>query len=110
MVTSDQVVIKGVLQCRNCVWLRSRYSTIFEVLESLSWISTPQGVMGVYKNQVLLCIGAILLSREVCGLGLQMFTAKHRTAIQEYIMSGYGDGWERCDILSANLDKGGFYI
>ena len=33
------------------VWLCSRYSAIFEALESLSWISTPQGAMGVDKNQ-----------------------------------------------------------
>ena len=60
--------------------------------------------MGVYKYQVLLCIGVIVLANEVHGLGLH----KHITAIQEYIMAGYGDGWKHCDILSANLEEAGF--
>ena len=60
--------------------------------------------MGVNKYQVLLCIGVILLANEVHGLGLH----KHTTAIQEYIMAGYGDGWKHCDILSANPEEAGF--
>ena len=28
------------------------------------------------------------------------FLAKHRVAIQNYIMTGYGDGWKECDMLS----------
>ena len=58
--------------------------------------------MGVCKYQASLCIGVILLLKQVHGSGLEMFAAKHRAAIQEYIMVGYGDGWKHCDILSAN--------
>ena len=65
--------------------------------------------MGIRKYQASLCIGVVLLLREVHGLGLEMFAAKHRTAIQEYIMVGYGDGWMHCDILSDNPKDVGFY-
>ena len=58
--------------------------------------------MGIRKYQASLCIGVILLLKQVHGSGLEMFAAKHRAAIQEYIMVGYGDGWKHCDILSAN--------
>ena len=60
--------------------------------------------MGVYKCQVLLCVGVILLANQVHGSGLQ----RHISAIQEYIMAGYGDGWKHCDILSANPEEAGF--
>ena len=69
----------------------------------------PTWDMGVCKYQASLCIGVVLLLREVHGLGLEMFAAKHRTAIQEYIMVGYGDGWMHCDILSDNPKDVGFY-
>ena len=65
--------------------------------------------MGVCKYLALLCIGVVLLLREVHGLGLEMFMAKHRTALQEYIMAGYGDGWKNCDILSGKQEDAGFY-
>ena len=58
--------------------------------------------MGIRKYQASLCIGVILLLKQVHGSGLEMFAAKHKAAIQEYIMVGYGDGWKHCDILSAN--------
>ena len=64
--------------------------------------------MGVYKTQVLLCIGAILWLSGVHGLGLELFLAEHKTAIEEYIMAGHGDGWKHCDILSTSLEEAGF--
>lgn len=65
--------------------------------------------MGANKYKVLLCIAVLLLSSEVHGLGLEMFMAKHRTALQEYIMAGYGDGWKNCDILSGKQEDASFY-
>ena len=64
--------------------------------------------MGVYKTQVLLCIGEILWLSGVHGLGLELFLAEHKTAIEEYIMAGHGDGWKHCDILSTSLEEAGF--
>ena len=65
--------------------------------------------MQLYKYQFLLCFGGILLAKEVHGLEMKMFMEKHRTALQNYIMAGYGDGWKHCDILSANLgEEAGF--
>ena len=34
------------------------------------------------------------------GQHLDLFLAKHRNAIEAYIMTGYGDGWKHCDLLS----------
>ena len=66
--------------------------------------------MAANKYKVLLCIAGLLLSSEVVnGLRLGMFMAKHRMAIQEYIMAGYGDGWKHCDILSGKQEDAGFY-
>ena len=44
------------------------------------------------------------MANDVHGLGLH----KHITAIQEYIMAGYGDGWKHCDIMSSNFEEAGF--
>ena len=65
--------------------------------------------MDANKYKVLLRIAVLLSSSEVHGLGLEMFMAKHRTALQEYIMAGYGDGWKNCDILSGKQEDAGFY-
>ena len=65
--------------------------------------------MGANKDKVLLCIAVLLLSSEVQGLRLEMFMAKHRTALEEHIMTGYGDGWKHCDILSGKQEDAGFY-
>lgn len=59
--------------------------------------------------QVISCIGVILLSCEVHGKGSEMLLAKHMTALQEYIMAGYGDGWRDCDIFSDNFEEAVFY-
>lgn len=31
--------------------------------------------------------------------GFSKFFDKHKTAIQNYMMVGYGDGWSDCDII-----------
>ena len=65
--------------------------------------------MGYFWGQVLLPIGAILMSCEAHGLELDMFMAKYLVAIEEYIMSGYGNGWTHCDIMCANVSKSSIY-
>ena len=49
------------------------------------------------------------MSCEAHGLELDMFMAKYLVAIEEYIMSGYGNGWTHCDIICANLPKSSIY-
>ena len=39
------------------------------------------------------------------GLGFEMFTAEYRRPIEEYVMTGYGDGWRHCDTLWANKQE-----
>ena len=51
----------------------------------------------------LLCIGVTFLLEEVQGQDLEMFMTKRRVAIEGYVMSGYGNGWKNCDILSDSL-------
>ena len=54
-------------------------------------------------GKLLLCIGATFLFGEVEGQNSVTFIAKNRVAIERYVMSGYGNGWKHCEILSENL-------
>ena len=49
------------------------------------------------------------MSCEAHGLEFDMFMAKYLVAIEEYIMSGYGNGWTHCDIMGSNLQKSSIY-
>ena len=44
----------------------------------------------------------MLLVEGNCGNGheLSKFLDKHGRDIQRYIMTGYGDGWQHCDVVS----------
>ena len=54
-------------------------------------------------GKYLLCIAATFLLEQVQGQNLEMFVTNRRVAIEKYLMSGYGNGWKNCDILSDNL-------
>ena len=58
--------------------------------------------MGDLYSKVLFSVVVTFLSCEAQGLELNMFMMKYMVAIQDYIMSGYGNGWKHCDIISAN--------
>ena len=61
--------------------------------------------MAQHWDKVLLFMGAILAACESHdGLELNTFLATHLTAIEEFIMTGHGNGWAHCDILGANPD------
>ena len=62
------------------------------------------GSMGSNKCVVLLSIAVLLFSTGIEGVELQMFMAKYKTALQDYIMAGYGGDWKHCDILSDKRD------
>ena len=49
-----------------------------------------------------LCFLILVFSRTSQGYGhkLHKFLEEHRIQIQNYIMAGYGGGWEHCDVLS----------
>lgn len=58
--------------------------------------------MGDLYSKVIFTVVVTFLSCEAQGLKLNMFMMKYMVAIQDYIMSGYGNGWKHCDIISAN--------
>ena len=51
----------------------------------------------------LILFGLLLFSQRGLGQPSQAFLSKYRRAIQEYIMTGHEDGWQHCDMLSANI-------
>ena len=53
------------------------------------------GDMETFRTLVFLL--AVLLSSGAHGV---MFMAKHRGALESYVMMGYGKGWNNCDIIS----------
>ena len=62
--------------------------------------------MEVDKCKVVLCL-AVLSSGVVNGSGLDSFLAKHGKEIQDYIMTGYENGWKNCDLMSYNVKEAG---
>ena len=46
---------------------------------------------------LLLPLLAVILSSGAHGV---MFMDKHRGALESYVMTGYGEGWKSCDIIS----------
>ena len=62
--------------------------------------------MEVDKCYVLLCLA--ILSTAVNGSGLDSFVAKHGKEIQDYIMTGYENGWKNCDLMSYNVKEADF--
>ena len=55
--------------------------------------------MAQHWDKVMLLLGVILARCESHGSELNTFLAKHQTAMEEYIMTGYGNGWTHCDIM-----------
>ena len=41
-----------------------------------------------------------LLSHEAQGAELTKFLEKYKTSIDKYVMAGYGEGWDSCDVLT----------
>ena len=63
--------------------------------------------MEVDKCKVVLCL-AVLWSSAANGSGLDLFVAKYGKEIQDYIMAGYGNFWNNCDLMSYNVKDAGF--
>ena len=63
--------------------------------------------MEVDKCKAVLCL-VILLSSAVNGSKLGTFMVKHGKAIQEYMMTGYGNGWKKCDLMTDNAKEPNF--
>ena len=51
-------------------------------------------------SQNLLYLSAILSISGTKGQNFGTFMAKHMNAIQNYIMAGYGRGWDQCDVIA----------
>ena len=49
----------------------------------------------------------VLLTSDANG---DMFLARHRNAIENLIMTGYGEGWKNCDIITDAPQGPGFLI
>ena len=41
-----------------------------------------------------------LLTFEAKGSELSQFLEKYKTAIEKYVMAGYGEGWDHCDVTT----------
>ena len=52
-----------------------------------------------------LCLVVVLLSSDTNG---DTFLARHRDAIENFIMTGYGKGWKNCDIITDAPQGPGF--
>ena len=50
----------------------------------------------------LVPFGLLLLCQRGLGQQEHTFLSKYRRSIQDYIMTGHENGWQHCDILSAN--------
>ena len=48
----------------------------------------------------LMCFCAFLLITETQAQQLGTFLAKHKNAVENYIMTGYGRGWDQCDVVA----------
>ena len=52
-----------------------------------------------------LCLAVVILSSDANG---DMFLARHRDAIENFIMTGYGKGWKNCDMITDAPQGHGF--
>ena len=52
-----------------------------------------------------MCLWVILLSSAANG---DMFLVRHRDAIENFIMTGYGKGWKNCDLITDAPQGPGF--
>ena len=52
--------------------------------------------------KIFVAFGLLLVLNAALGQDENIFMAKHRNSVQEYIMTGREKGWKNCDILSAN--------
>ena len=57
------------------------------------------------ERALVMCLMVVFLSNGANG---DMFLAKHRKAIESYIMTGYGEGWKSCDTISDTPQGPGF--
>ena len=53
----------------------------------------------MYLHLLIAMFGFFVASGQDMGL-LGTFLAKHSDAIERYIMTGYGESWKHCDLLS----------
>ena len=45
---------------------------------------------------------------EAQGAELTKFLEKYKTAIEKYVMAGYGGGWDHCDVVTEYYHDGDF--
>ena len=79
-----------------CFPLCSKQSSHPEILAVDKLASTSFGDMEALRTTLMFLI-ALLLSSGAHGV---TFMAKHKGAIESFIMTGYGKGWKNCDIIS----------
>ena len=63
--------------------------------------------MEVHKCEVVLCL-VLNSSIAVNGSGMDSLMTKHGKEIQDYVMTGYGNGWKNCDLMSQNIKEADF--
>ena len=51
-----------------------------------------------------------LLSYKAQGTELSKFLEKYKTAIDTYVMAGYGEGWNHCDVVTDYYHEGDFLL
>ena len=56
----------------------------------------------------ILHLQVLLLTFESQGAELTTFLEKYKTAIDKYVMAGYGGGWDHCDVVTDYYHGGDF--
>ena len=70
------------------------------IFASYSYVHT-QGRMKPLLN-ILIPVVILMFLDKTLGQHNRYFMEKYKEAIQKYLMTGHEDGWDHCDILSAN--------
>ena len=73
-------------------------------MDFLCFLTTFLGLLTLSYGQDL---SQFVFSRTSLGQKLENLLQEHKVKVQNYIMTGYGGGWEHCDVLSLNpIDVG----
>ena len=54
----------------------------------------------------ILLLGVLILTVGGQGHDLTGFMAKHKADIENFVMAGYGGGWDHCDVLTDYYHEG----
>ena len=60
-----------------------------------------QSLGGMKNPNLFMALEALLFLVDADGQELSNFLVKHKLAVESFIMTGHGEGWKHCDILSS---------